>query len=77
MKFLDKFGTVSKIRSRFPRVITRAVTFPGDKVLELITIETGIKNLLNFKFFLTFNDNKRRGIRDTARDCRSMVRFKE
>lgn len=50
MKGVDELLGVSKVCSRFPTIVTLIVSFPLDKVLELVTILTTVED----EFYLVF-----------------------
>src|SRR5271154_769665 len=60
MVFADKFVGMSNVSDRFPGAICRRVTLPVDKVLELVAIDLGVKDLLNLLFFVAVDDFRRR-----------------
>ena len=50
-----QIGAVGKMISRFPRMFTRAVTFPVYKVEEFPSKDFRVQDLVNFIFSLVFN----------------------
>ena len=69
MVFADKFVSMSNVSDRFPGAIYRRVTLPVDKVLELVAIDSGVKDLLNLPLFVAVDDFRRRNWRlDPAGD---------
>ena len=56
VKFGDLFWGVFAARCWFPGIIAMTITFPLDQVLEFLTVNARVENLVDFVFFFTVDD---------------------
>jgi hypothetical protein len=60
MKFLNHFWNITKIGNRFIGSFINVVSLPLNKILRFSLGDSWIKDFWDFKFFLSFNLNRRR-----------------
>ena len=56
VEFGDLFWGVFAARRWFPGIIAMTITFPLDQVLEFLTVDARVENLVDFVLFFTVDD---------------------
>ena len=76
VKISDQIRAVMQVRSRFPGLFARIVSFPVNQVKESSSQDLGIKYLINFILSFIFNYHRRWRILSSSRDGIWMIGFK-
>ena len=73
MVFLDKFPCVLEATDGLPSIALRSITLPSYQIEEFSSLSLWRENLLDLKFFMTFNINRWRWRCHLSRDLRFYI----